>query len=483
MTYLNHILVIEDDLDAAESLSDMLSIDGFQITTTASVQNAMELLEDQRFGVILTDRHLPDGLIEHRLQEILEVSSKTPVIVVTGYSDLQAVILAFRQGISDYVIKPIIPEDLIQTVRRILDRRVLEQHLKVEHAFAERIQSTAEAIILVIDFDGRVIHFNRFFTELTGWAQNDLIGENWFERCIYPEDRDRLINVCDTMSRTDRYRGCTNRIRCKNGEAREIRWSNSKWSEADGGQQFILAIGIDVSDLEEATQRAVRAERLAAIGETVAALAHESRNAIQRIKAAAEVLAINIRGNVDSEEELSVVQRAASDLSTLLESVRAFAAPIQAKMECADLREIWRRSWDDLKCKRSGRDVLLVENVTSCLREVKVDVCRMEQLFRNLFLNALEASDGPVRIEIDCECNEEMVCLKVIDDGPGLSAEQSAHLFEPFYTTKPTGTGLGMPICQRIAEAHGGTIAAGNHSNGTEVAICVPRVKAAVLVS
>ncbi|WP_430451323.1 response regulator [Rhodopirellula europaea] len=193
MTYLNHILVIEDDLDAAESLSDMLSIDGFQITTTASVQNAMELLEDQRFGVILTDRHLPDGLIEHRLQEILEVSSKTPVIVVTGYSDLQAVILAFRQGISDYVIKPIIPEDLIQTVRRILDRRVLEQHLKVEHAFAERIQSTAEAIILVIDFDGRVIHFNRFFTELTGWAQNDLIGENWFERCIYPEGAVGLV--------------------------------------------------------------------------------------------------------------------------------------------------------------------------------------------------------------------------------------------------------------------------------------------------
>jgi len=107
----------------------------------------------------------------------------------------------------------------------------------------------------------------------------------------------------------------------------------------------------------------------------------------------------------------------------------------------------------------------------------------MEQLFRNLFLNALEASEGPVRIEIDCECNDEMVCLKVTDDGPGLTAEQSAHLFEPFYTTKPTGTGLGMPICQRIVEAHGGTIAAGNHLNGTEVAICVPRVKAAVLVS
>ncbi|PHQ33966.1 ATP-binding protein [Rhodopirellula bahusiensis] len=482
MQFFNHILVIEDDLDAAESLSDVLSIEGFEVTIVASVHEALEVLGKKRFGLILTDRRLPDGLIEDRVQDLLAASAKTPVIVVTGYSDLQAAIKAFRQGISDYVIKPIIPEDLIQTVRRILDRRVLKQELVKEHAFAERLQSTAEAIILVLDFNGQVVHFNRFLTELTGWTQDDLIGENWFEKCIFTDDLDRLSQIFETTARLESSRGVTNRIRCKNGEAREFRWSNSKLNDDEGCPQFVLSIGIDVSDLAEATQRAVRAERLAAIGETVAALAHESRNAIQRIKAASEVLAMDIRNDSDSEEELSAIQRAASDLATLLESVRAFAAPIHTKLERVDLEYIWQRAWNDLESKWRLRDAKLIEMASTCEHEVEVDVCRMEQVFRNLFTNALEATDGSVRIEMDCSCDERQVHVRIKDNGPGLTEEQANHMFEPFYTTKPTGTGLGMPICQRIIEAHGGTIMAESFETGTKVSICVPREKTASLM-
>ncbi|WDQ17185.1 ATP-binding protein [Rhodopirellula sp. P2] len=475
MRVLNHILVIEDDADSAESLSDVLSIGGFDVTTTGCVHEALEALGKQRFGLILTDRRLPDGLIEDRLQELLVASAKTPVIVVTGYSDLQAAIDAFRQGISDYVIKPIIPEDLIATARRILDRQILEQQFQKEHAFAERLQTTAEAVILVLDFDGQVIHFNRFLTELTGWSQEELIGENWLEKCVFPEDLQRVGQLFETTVRLGASRGFTNRIHCKNGEAREIRWSNSKLQDDDGRAQYILSIGIDVSDLSEANQRVVRAERLAAIGETVAALAHESRNAIQRIKAASEVLAMNVHGNADSEEEVTAIQRAASDLATLLESVRAYAAPIQTELQSVDLRDVWRRAWRDLKSKREHRDAELIEETTDCVHPAIVDVCRMEQVFRNLFLNALEATEGPVRIDIHCECTSDQVCLNVTDNGPGLNPEQTTHLFEPFYTTKPTGTGLGMPICQRIIEAHGGTITALTQGAGTRIQICMPR--------
>jgi hypothetical protein len=475
MRVLNHILVIEDDAESAESLADVLSIDGFDVTTTGCVHEALQVLGKQRFGLILTDRRLPDGLIEDRLQELLVASAKTPVIVVTGYSDLQTAIDAFRQGVSDYVIKPIIPEDLIATARRIIDRRILEQQFQREHAFAERLQATAEAVILVLDFDGQVIHINRFLTELTGWSQEELIGENWFEKCVFPHDHQRVAQHLETTARLGASRGFTNRVCCKNGESRDIRWSNSKLQDDDGRGQYILSIGIDVSDLSEANQRVVRAERLAAIGETVAALAHESRNAIQRIRAASEVLAMNVRGNADSEEEVTAVQHAAEDLATLLESVRSYAAPIQTKLERVDLREVWRRAWEDLESERKDRDVELKELASGCEHLVEVDATRMTQVFRNLFLNALEATDGPLRIAIRCDCTSEYVCLSVSDDGPGLGEEQAAHLFEPFYTTKPTGTGLGLPICQRIVEAHGGTIQTLAQATGVCIQIRVPR--------
>ncbi|MCC9656255.1 ATP-binding protein [Rhodopirellula halodulae] len=475
MPSLQNILVIEDDPDAAESLSDVLSVEGYNVTTTACVQEALNVLGSQAFGLILTDRRLPDGMIEDRLPEIKSGCPETPIIVVTGYSDLQAAIVAFRHGISDYVIKPIIPEDLIQTVRRIIEKQELEYQFQQEHAFAERLQSTAEAIILVLDPDGQIVHFNRFFTELTGWFQQDLIGENWFDRCIFEDDLSRLHHVHSSIIRSGGHRGITNRIRCKNGEAREIRWSNAKLDGDESESDYVLSVGIDVSDLAEVTKRAVRAERLAAIGETVAALAHESRNAIQRMQAAAEVLALDIRGNHDSEEELAVIQRAASDLSTLLESVRAFAAPIHANLECANLGEIMQRAWSDLQNKRQGRDATLTVPSDHCQHVMEVDISRMEQVFRNLFTNSLEACEDPVDIQIKCQCTDDDIRLSVIDNGPGLNQDQATHLFEPFYTTKSTGTGLGMPICQRIIEAHGGDIHAESHPGQTTINICLPR--------
>ncbi|MFG0267503.1 MAG: ATP-binding protein [Rhodopirellula sp. JB055] len=479
MRVLNHILVIEDDAESAESLSDVLSVDGFDVTTTGCVHEALQVLGKQRFGLILSDRRLPDGLIEDRLQELLVASAKTPVIVVTGYSDLQTAIDAFRQGVSDYVIKPIIPEDLIATARRIIDRRILERLFQKAHALAARLQATAEAVILVLDFDGQVIHINRFLTELTGWSQEELIGENWLEKCVFPQDLQRVAQHLETTARLGASRGFTNQVRCKNGEIRDIRWSNSKLQDDNGRGQYILSIGIDVSDLSEANQRVVRAERLAAIGETVAALAHESRNAIQRIKAASEVLAMNVHGHADSEEEVTAVQRAAEDLSTMLENVRSYAAPIQTELQRVDLREVWRQAWEDLKSEREDRDVKLKELTSNCEHLVEVDASRMTQVFRNLFLNALEATEGPVQIEIRCDCDGDHVCLSVSDNGPGLNEEQATHLFEPFYTTKPTGTGLGMPICQRIVEAHGGSIQALEQASGACIQVRVPRETAA----
>ncbi|MEM6472163.1 MAG: ATP-binding protein [Planctomycetota bacterium] len=482
MPTLNQILVIEDDDDASASMVDALELEGFTVRVASDLESALVALRDQDFGLIITDRRLPDGMIEHHLDQLVGAASNSDIVVVTGYSDMQAVIQSFRGGIADYLIKPIMPEDLIARVNRLVDRRTTELKLKRELLFSSRLADTAEAIILVLDFDGRVVRCNRYFSELTGWADSDLVGELWFEKCIFEEDHGWLGEVFQQAIGNGFLRGITNRVCCKDGSARSVRWSNNKLLDENGEPNLLLSIGVDISEVEEANERALRANRLAAIGTTVAALAHESRNAIQRIKAAADVLEYDFGQDADAKEEVGAIQRAANDLSTLLEDVRAYAAPIQTQSQLANLTEIWRRAWGDVRhgAYRS-RDAKLVEMGSLYDHQCAIDIPRLEQVFRNLFTNSLDAAQDPVQVTICCTCSSSMLDVTISDNGPGLNDEQASQLFEAFYTTKPTGTGLGMAICKRIIEAHRGTIEIGKTNGqasgqGTTLQIRLPLV-------
>jgi signal transduction histidine kinase len=253
--------------------------------------------------------------------------------------------------------------------------------------------------------------------------------------------------------------GVLNLILTADGRERHIRWSNSTLTDNDDEATSVLAIGVDVTELIAAQRFANRSQRLAAIGQTVAGLAHESRNALHRIQASVEILQLDIPPGTELREEVDTIQRASAELHKTLEEVRQYAAPIQLHRESASLPHLWRRVWGYLATTRKSRDAELIESDCGCECDVDIDVLRVEQLFRNLFENALAACSDPVRIHLNCKCDgSDWILLDIQDNGPGLTAEQRERLFEPFYTTKSRGTGLGMSIVQRIVDAHGGDI-------------------------
>ncbi|MEM0926627.1 MAG: ATP-binding protein, partial [Planctomycetota bacterium] len=406
--------------------------------------------------------------------QLRDVLGRAEVIVVTGFADLQSTITELRLGVSDYVIKPIIPDHLRRTVVRIAENHRLEKALAEEHAFADLVLNTAEAIVLVLDLDGHVVQFNPYFEQLTGWSKEVLVGQDWFEMCIEDADRKRIRDVfLETAQQAD-TRGVINNIVGQDGRRYQVRWSNTTLANHRGEITSVLAVGVDISDVTDAQNRALQAERLAAIGETMTGLAHESRNALQRIQAATEMLLLEVENNETALKDVRAIQRANSDLKCLLDEVRSFAAPIHLRYETIGLETVWRRVWHDLKAKRSGRMIELIESAPQDL-SIEVDVLRMEQVFRNLFENAIAATDGPVKIFVEAIPTQETMAVIIRDDGPGLTSEQQQKLFEPFYTTKQTGTGLGLAICQRILQSHHGTICAVSPAaGGAEFRISLP---------
>jgi signal transduction histidine kinase len=235
-----------------------------------------------------------------------------------------------------------------------------------------------------------------------------------------------------------------------------------------------------VAKLKEAEERARQAERLATIGKTMTVLAHESGNALARARACLDLLALEVADRPEALALTERIRKAQDDLVHLYEDVRRYAAPLKLDRGVWHLRSIWRQAWENLAGRREGRDAEIREEFGAVDLHCSVDQFRLEQVFRNLFENALAACRGPLRIDIRCAeaffQGNPAVRVAVRDDGPGLTPEQRRKAFEPFYTTKAKGTGLGLAIAQRILDAHGGQITATDSDGpGAEFVLLLPR--------
>jgi signal transduction histidine kinase len=192
------------------------------------------------------------------------------------------------------------------------------------------------------------------------------------------------------------------------------------------------------------------------------------------------MLAMEVEDRPEALDLVARIQKAQNALQQLYEEVRGYAAPLKLDLEKWDLSGIWRQAWTDLALARQEREAVLQEKITGVDLRCQVDQFRLVQVFRNMFENSLAAcaKDGIINIS----CSEVSVCgkigvrIQVQDNGLGMTPEQKKRVFDPFYTTKTKGTGLGMVIAKRIVEAHGGSIEIGSGVGpGAEIIVTLPR--------
>ena len=251
--------------------------------------------------------------------------------------------------------------------------------------------------------------------------------------------------------------------------------------DSAGVPYAVGGVSTDITPLKEAQRRAVQAERLAAIGQMATGLAHEGRNALQRSQICLELLTRQLGDRPEALDLVACIQQAQDDLHRLYEEVRGYAAPIVLDRRSCRISDLLREAWEHLAPSRTGRDALLRDRGDPDLA-CSGDAFQLTQVFRNILDNALAAAHDPVVIDVEwAETNaagQPAVGIVIRDNGPGLTPEQRCNLFEPFYTTKTHGTGLGMAIAKRIIDAHEGVIAAGtDDGRGATILITLPRGK------
>jgi signal transduction histidine kinase len=232
-------------------------------------------------------------------------------------------------------------------------------------------------------------------------------------------------------------------------------------------------------EVEAQRQRALHNERLAAIGETMTALVHESRNALQRSKACLEMLSLEVQDRAKAVDLVGRVQRAQEDLQKLFEEVREYAAPLNLKMSMCELDKIARQAWQELAHMHTQKRLHFAESEPVTALAVNGDRFALTQVVRNVLENAIQASPAGRTVSVDYKTlsnnGRQEVAVRIRDDGPGIAPEHREKVLEPFFTTKAKGTGLGLAIAQRIIDCHGGRIELGNPHKGTEIDIYLPQ--------
>src|SRR5215467_2241563 len=217
--------------------------------------------------------------------------------------------------------------------------------------------------------------------------------------------------------------------------------------------------------LKLAQEEARRAERLAALGQLSAGLAHEIRNPLGVIKGSAEILTQKLEGADPLAKELGgYIYTEVNRVSALVSRFLDFARPSQLDLAAADLTVAVERCLKTISEQGACAKVRIERDYAPGLRKVMLDQDLCDQVFTNLFMNACEAmgeQGGDMRVRVraaDDKDGEAGVVMEVEDSGPGVPAELKEQIFNPFVTTKKSGVGLGLAIVSKIVDAHGGSL-------------------------
>lgn len=220
--------------------------------------------------------------------------------------------------------------------------------------------------------------------------------------------------------------------------------------------------------LKQARREMVRAERLAAVGELAAGVAHEIRNPLTSVKLIVQRAAERVPVHSLNEEQLAVLLEEVSRIETTVQGLLDFAHPTKPQRAPCDLAELVRRTLNLVagRAEQSGIEICTTLEPSPERVEVEVDAGLIQQVIVNLLINALDSTPRGGRLQIGLRRESDEVVLQVRDSGSGISPVVFERMFEPFVTTKARGSGLGLAISRRIVQEHQGTLVASNEVGG-----------------
>ena len=351
------------------------------------------------------------------------------------------------------------------TLLDVTERREMERQLHQQQEFARRLVASFPDMVLVLDPTAHYTFIGPSIKEVLGFEADEDPGMELGER-TNPEDRPGLRALFDEIVSGQKTFGSLEiRVRHKAGDWRRILCHFSPLFDEAGKIEGVVISGRDVTQLKRLEEQLIQAEKLAAMGQMLAGVAHELNNPLTAVLGVTELLRERAGTDEATKRQLELTHRQARRAARIVQNLLEFSRPAAPQKKPLDLNAIIDRTLQLQEHSLRRNNVAVDFRGDAGLPPVLGDANQLIQVFLNLISNAehaiREVRDSG-RIQIRLARTGEKILVVVQDDGVGIRPEALPKLFDPFYTTKRPagGTGLGLSICLSIIREHGGTIEA-----------------------
>jgi len=319
------------------------------------------------------------------------------------------------------------------------------------------------------------------FQRITGYSAAEFGQYSDWLNLVHPSDRPV---VEDSLQRLRSGAPVTMqmRIQARDGQVRWVRLQLRPELEPAGSEAEkphigrVLGTGQDISEYKRIESEMLHAERLTAMGQMTATLAHEIKNPLQAIRSGLELLNDFQLEADERQEMLEICQREVQRLQSITQNVLNLSRSGQDAYGLVSIPQACRETLDLLSQQIQNSAIQVELILPEDLPPIYGSYDQFVQLLLNLGLNSIECMSNGGRLEIAGQVQGQDLVVNISNDGPAIPSEHLPHLFEPFFTTKPNGTGLGLFICHNIVEQHGGTLEVSNlpDETGVQFTITLP---------
>jgi len=348
-----------------------------------------------------------------------------------------------------------------------------------------------EAGLLTTDLEGKITSLNAGADKILGWKAVKVVGKQ-IKTVLNPDEVDYLLSsppLPGTL-RSSRETELTG----KTGKKIAIGFTATDRIDNKGNKVGTIVSFRDISELKQMQSEVIRMDRLASLGVLASGIAHEIKNPLAGIKTMAQACEEEFDEEDSRQEYLTRIVRQVNRLDDLLKTFFAFARPKPPDRKSHKLSEIVREVSNLVSKKLSNCGITYSEDFEDGIPQVMVDSQQIQQVFLNLILNSVDAMPNggqfkftarkgsnlesglvPKRSIRHVKGQESFVEVKCADTGEGIDSKKLETIFDPFYTTKPNGLGLGLSIVYRIVQEHGGDIRVDSQiGQGTTFTITLP---------
>lgn len=409
-------------------------------------------------------RHLrKEGRIRHYLTEILSpAGQKTPI-------ELAASVI--KNGAGEIVGTIGVAHDLTE-IRR------LEDELAAKNRFMANILRDSADAIMTMDPDDVITSWNKGAETIFGYHAEEAVGQP-VSLLLTPElkEEKELAKLAQRFRSQGAVRSYQTERVTKDGRRIQVIFTRTAIRDDNGNVVGSSSVLKDVTFSRNLEKQLADAEHLATLGELSAGLAHEIKNPLAGIKGAIDVIRDSIPPSDQHREVLGDVLHEVSRIDKIVKDLLNYAKPKPPSLTTISLPEMTQRiaAMARKSSKNGAHSIELIQ--LTALPEFTGDEMQMEQVLVNLLLNAQKATPHGGRIAIILSYDEEEACIrmKVQDDGPGIAEEIKPRIFQPFFTTRTDGTGLGLATCLKNVQYHGGSIEVQSEAgHGTTFVISIP---------